>query len=273
MSGVANDLTFSVDEIFVYMDCPMKHHLQYQAKLKGSNKLVMSSKPEIYNECIQKTIFYFYTLLQKGSTPTLKQLYSKYFSLWNEANGTEEKDIFNRDPKEAAQRAKAEKEQYVHRGYETLQKFYASNAGIEQAILAVNHPYEIIIDGVCIKGTFGLIREVLSPDKERRLVEIVDFNMSKKKPNEFFLNHDLYSTFMHYAFVKTFKEYPDQFTAHYVNQSLQIPLVRTSKEYKRMLRVVESFVKGIQTIKPYPRQSFMCQTCPFLSECDNINFE
>lgn len=208
-----------------------------------------------------------------GKAPELKQLYSRYLKLWHQMSGTEEKDIFNRDPKEAGKRGKQAREQYILRGYETLKKFYESNMSVKQSILAVNYPYEIFVDGISIKGYFGLIREVQIPRRKRRIVEIVDFNLSKRKPNEFFLDHDMYSTFMHYAFVQTFKEFPDQFTMHYINQDTQVPLVRTSQEYHRMIRVVQSFSKSIQTIKPYPRQSFGCQSCPFLLECDNINFE
>lgn len=264
---------FSVDEVFTYLDCPLKHEFQYNMKLKGSEKIIMSSKPAIYNDCIKQTIYYFYTNLQAGRTPTLKQLYSKFLKTWQEATGQEEKDIFNRDPKEGAKRGQVEKEKFIIKGYEVLQTFYEANTKIDQAILAVNHPYEIFVNGISIKGNFSLIREVLTEDKQRRAVEVVDFNMSKKKPNEFFLDHDLYSTFMHYAFVQTFKQFPDRFTANYINLDTEIVLSRTATEYKRMLRVIESFAQSVQHVKPYPRQSFMCQSCPFLAECDNMIFE
>lgn len=251
----------------------MKHHFRYETNVPEPKAIELGQKNVIYNDCLRKTIFYYYTGLQQGKNPGLKALYNKFLSSWNKANDIKEEPYLERDPKEGAHRARWGNKNYISKGYEAIQNFYGLNRQKQQAIIAVNHPYNININGVHIKGTFDLIREVLAPNGQSRIIEVVNFQTSKKKPDGFFLDNDMYSTFMHFAFLDTFKKPPVRFVMHYLTLNQEMVIERGLKDYKRMRRVLEGFTTSVNTIKPYPRQSFECLTCPFQEYCINTQFD
>lgn len=272
MTDILNTV-YSIEEVFDYIDCPLRHHMKYEKKLPPAILKDTTAKSQIFKDCIKEAIFFYYARMQEKNPASIKELYNKYYTLWLARTNTIEANIFERSLSETQDKIHKERDKYVLNGYSLLQKFYNWNHKKKQSIIAVNHPYEVEIDGIKIKGRFELIREVERQDQPGRILEIVEFKTTKKKPEGFDLNHDLYSTFMHYAFLYTFKASPDKFIVNYLNQDKELEITRDANEYKRMLSVLKGFTNSVNTVAPYPKQNFQCNYCPFKEYCDNWKFD
>ncbi len=264
---------YSLEQVFDYLDCSLRYEMKYTKKLPPLGLLALDDKSSIYKDCIQETIYFYYIQHQQGHPPTLKKVYEKFYSLWLDRTQTHASvSILTRSLEEASDRGRKEKERYVTNGYKLLKSFYDDNATRQQAVIAVNHPYEITFDGIRIAGTFELIREVLAPNGKMRTIEAVSFRTSTRKPDDFQLRHDLYSTFMHYAFLQTFQTRPDRFSINYLGLNTELQLDKTNDDYKRMLAVLAGFAAAVEQVPPFPRQGLQCKFCPFQQYCDCYPF-
>ena len=262
--------TYTVEQILDYMDCSLCYHLKYEKKVELPKETFVQNKNLIYKECLEETMYFYYLQHQLGQPPTLKKVYDKFYTLWMERTDTLDKNsILTRPLEEAGKDARAERSKFVTKGYESLKHFYAENAKKKQAVLAVNHPFEIVLEGAIITGSFDLIREVMGKESKRREIEVVSFQTSKRKPDEETLKHDFALTVMHYAFYEMFKTQPDNFVLAYVNRNEEILIMRGMEEYKRMIAIIESFIYSVENIRPYPRPGAHLVYSPYKTHCDN----
>lgn len=264
--------SYDIREIFDYLHCPLMYEMKYARKLDDLSR-VDDQAGLIFTEAMHQTMYFYYSNLMQDRMPTLKQLYEKLTKVWND--GMEEQgrvDLFD-EPKDTTHRSKTRRDKYLLSGYEMLAVFYRKEKGKQQKIIAVNHPYRVVLGECVIEGKFELIREVLDSETGSRFIEVVDFRTTKKKPEGFFLRHDLFATFMHYAFEKTFDGRPDRFVLDFLGQDKEVSVARDEREYRRIQRVLEGVSKTIASIDPYPRQGFHCKQCAFQKYCDIWNFD
>lgn len=262
-----------MEQILDYMDCSLCYHLKYVQNISVPENVLTDNKNLIYQECVRETISYYYLEHQQGKPPALKAVYDKFYSLWMDKTNTRERNsIFTRELEEAGKHGREERSRYVTKGYEALKKFYGQNAKKKQAILAVNHPYEIVLDDITIAGQFDLIREVIGAKTKRREIEIVSFQFSTRKPDDDTLNRDLSLTAMDYAFRQMFQAAPDAFILNYINRSEELTIYRELNEYKRMFAIFEGFVASVDSVPPFPRPGAHKFYTPYKEICDNYRF-
>ena len=264
---------YTIHQILDYMDCSLCYHLKNVKKLEPPAGTLVEDKNILYQECIQEAIRYYYLEHQQGKPPALKAVYDKFYSLWMDKTDTRERNsIFTRTLEEGGKHGREERSRYVTKGYETLQKFYAQNARKKQAILAVNHLYEIILDDISLVGEFELIREVMGKQSKRREIEIVTFQTTTRKADDDMLKRDLTLTAMHYAFYETFQTMPDNFILNYINREEELFITRDANEYKRMFSILTGFVQSVNTVDPFPRPGAHRRFSPYKEYCDNYRF-
>lgn len=262
-----------MEQILDYMDCSLCYNLKYVQNIPVPENVLTDNKNLIYQECVRETISYYYLEHQQGKPPALKAVYDKFYSLWMDKTNTRDRNsIFTRELEEAGKHGREERSRYVTKGYETLKKFYGQNAKKKQAVLAVNHPYEIVLDDITIVGQFDLIREVIGEKSKRREIEIVSFQLSTRKPDDDTLNRDLSLTAMDYAFRQMFQAAPDAFILNYINRSEELTIYRELNEYKRMFAIFEGFVASVDSVPPFPRPGAHKFYTPYKEFCDNYRF-
>lgn len=255
-----------ITEVFDYLLCPLKHDFKHAQGMEETDSNAVQGIA--YKESLHQTLYYYYTSLQSGRVPTLKQMYEKFSKLWHEKSDLKMEGVFVDDLAQSTRTARIRKEKYLHQGYELIRKFYKDNEKMEQFVIAVNHDYRIAIGDVVIKGKFELIRERVDKKRQTRFIEVVDFRTSLKKPEGFFLRNDLHATFMHYAFASTFKSKPDAFILEYLGAGEKIHFARDERDYRRMMATLGAVTGGIEREEVYPRQGFHCKQCPFMDACE-----
>lgn len=254
------------------MDCSLCYHLKYVEKVTPAAALVIDDKNQIYQECMQEAIAYYYSGHMEKNPPTLKQMYDKFYTRWLEkTDNVGRNSILTRRLEDAGRHKREENSRYVQRGYDGIQKFYRQNAQLPQSILAINHPFEVVFDEVIITGEFPVVREVMGSDKRRR-IQVVNFPLSTRKPDEDVLQRDLSLTMMALGFRHTFQADPDELLLHYINRDELIPIRRSANDYSRLLSVLEAFLQSVDTVKPFPRPGGHRGYSPYKEYCDNYRF-
>lgn len=260
----------TIEQVFDYLRCPLQYHIKHERELHVEKP---DGKQNIaFKESFHQTVYYYYNHLQTGAAPSLKQLYEKFAKLWHEKSDIEMEGVFVTDLAQSTRDARIRKEKYLHKGYQLIKQFYTETSKKEFFPIAVDHEYRISFGNIIVVGKFELIRERVDKDSQSRFIEVVDFRTGLKKPEGFFLRHDLHATFMHYAFAATFKKEPDAFILDYVGANKEIVFERNENDYKRMLSVLKGVANGVDGGDIYPRHGYHCKQCPFQDICDRWTF-
>ena len=265
-------MELTVDELYSYLQCPLKYRFSHIEKLPDKSDYKNS---QLFSTGIHKVITWFYYQVQNGTMPTVRQLRDKWASYYYE--------IFEGDKRTKenflAPRTRIDNQritQLLNRGYETIYAFYAENKDDPGIPIAVNYPFRIAFDdNLIIKSEFELIREKVDKKLQTRFIEIVDFKTNgytKDSTDGFFLRHDLRATLMYYAFQQQFKSTPDRFVFDYIGTPHTIMLQRNENEINRLKSVLKGVSNGIKNEDFYPRQSFSCKTCSMREYCDRLKF-
>lgn len=264
-------LELTMDDVYTYMECPLKYRLKNIDKIPSGDEYKTSI---LYSKGIHQTISFFYYEVMQGRLPTIREMGDKwssyYYSIFKEDARTKDNFLLGRTGTDH-QRT----EQILNRGMETIYAFYSENKKNPGVPIAVNYPFRIAIsDDLILKGEFELIREITDKDN-KRYVEIVDFKTSRNKTDAssgFFLRHDLRATAMFLAFQQQFNSSPDRFVFDYVGTDSQFSLYRDQNEINRLRSALKGIRNGIIQEDFYPRQSFMCKSCPMMNYCDRLQF-
>lgn len=263
-------MELTMDDIYTFIQCPLKYKLEKIDNIPNSDEY---KSGVLFSKGIHQVISYFYNEIMQGRIPSLVQMRDKwasyYYSIFEEDKRTKKNFLFGRTGNDI-QRT----EQILNRGYEAIYAFYAENKDNPGVPIAVNYPFRIAIsENLILKGEFELIREREVDGK--KYIEIVDFKTARNKSNvssDFFIRHDLKATSMFYAFQKQFNSSPDRFIFDYVGTDKQYSLYRDKNEINRLKSVLKGVKNGILHEDFYPRQSFMCKSCPMLDYCDRLQF-
>lgn len=270
MKEIEQRRTYDIQEILDYTECSLCHHLKYIQNRRPSNSFLADNPNIVYQEAVLETMRYYYINHQQGKPPELKALFDKYYTLWLEKTGTQDDgSILTRKLEHATKHEREKRSKYITIGYDTLRAFYEHNARTPQAILGVHHPYTIELKSMLVSGYFDVIREVEGKKKGERDIEVVSFQLSKKKPDVSAISKDLKLTAMFFGFEQLFEVKPDKFTLYYVNRNEEIPVFRSIEEYKRMLSILDGVQHAIEHVPPYPRPGAHRFDSPYKELCDN----
>lgn len=266
---------YSLKEFLSYMNCPLQHDFIYNKKILNNENIMGNTdmKGKAYKDALATTISYYYSQRMAEETILLKGLYSKFQKTFYDLVGYEgEKNPFDRDISETRHLVQMDKKKYINKGWEAIKKFYDDAEKEQQVIIAHNYPFKIPFGNIYITGNIDLIREVKDEYSPNRFVEVVSYSPSQRLPDEFTINHDLYITFMYYAFNYIFKNPPDRFVMSYISLKKELIVYRTKKEYNRLFASIKYFEEDINKKELYPRQGINCNICPVKEYCDKYYF-
>lgn len=259
-------MELSLDQIQTYLHCPAEYMFKYEKNIPAEDPT--NTK---YKKAIHKTVNYFYFSALGGFVPSAKQMKDKWATIWREASEgpiDASKLLFQSKRREEASRT----DKQIIQGYEMIHNFYHFNKDSVGIPIAVDHEFRVPIGGVTVTGTFELIRESLDKTSPNRFIEIVDFKTGSEPTDMFLVNNDLNLTVMSYAFRNLFKAKEDRLTYSYLKTGKEIYTSRNERDYDRMKATVLGVAEGIANKRFYPRQTFMCKSCPFKDVCNIAKF-
>lgn len=261
-------MELTLEQIHTYLQCPAAYQFKYEHGIEAE-------EPESvkYKRAVHKTVNFMYFSVLGGRMPTAKQMKDKWATIWQqEKEGgidlTEHllRERITNSPKQG----KGDK--HIIQGYEMIHNFYHYNKDNIGVPIAVDHEFRVPIAGITIRGNFELIRETVDKSSPNRFIEIVDFKTGNEATDMFLVKNDFNLTVMSYAFRNLFQATEDRLTYSYLKTGKEIYTERGEKDFDRMKAVIEGVAEGIANKRFYPRQTFMCKSCPFRDTCDIARF-
>jgi hypothetical protein len=243
------------------MECPMKYHLVFDHKVPYHQPI-----REKFNECMRKTILFFYYSLLNENQITQEKLKQKWGQLWFTYISPEgmalrnERVILSNTPADAVRKLELE-------GASMVINFYRQNQTKRVLPIAVDYSYRIPIGNHVLVDSLELIRQV--KDGEKDVVEVVDFKTSEYKPDIFMTTHDLKLTMQVYAYRRLFKMKEQRILYHFLKGGKEIYSYRDDDEMKRFEMTVIAVANAIEKKLFYPNYSYLCNSCTLRMECDN----
>lgn len=263
---------YSVEQLLDYMDCPLCYHIKHVEGRRPPEHVAYQQKNRIFKEAMQETIAFYYRKHLERNPPTLKQLYDKFYQAWLlKTNTVGEESIFTRKVEDAVKKEREDTSRYVTRGYQNLRLFYQQNSEIKQSIIAIHHPYELVMGDAIITGTIPLIREVASK-YNKRTIELGSFSLSYKKPAIENLITDIRYTIAAFAYQNVMKSTPDRVYVNHLMSGEDFPLVYGANDYKRLLAIIEGFTQSVGRVTPHPRPGGHLIKNDYQLLCDNYYY-
>ena len=259
-------MELTLDQIHTYLHCPAEYRFKYEMGIPMDDHVSVK-----YKKAIHRTINYLYFSVLGGRMPTSKQMKDKWATLWAEETAAipELSEFLLRErPRQSAPKV----DKHITQGFELIHNFYHYNKDNIGIPIAVDHEFRVPVGGVTIKGNFELIKETIDKSNSNRFIEIVDFKTGNEATDMFLVNNDLNLSLMSYAFRNLFQGEEDRLTLNYIKSGKEIYTSRTEKDFDRMKAIIEGVAEGIANKRFYPRQSFMCKSCPFKEVCNLAPF-
>lgn len=266
-------MEITVDQILTYLECPMKYKMKYVYGIKEEKDLKIE-----FRKALHQITFFYYTSLLNGNMPTMKIMKNKWSHIWSAAFDEVGKvEDFLLKPrrysgKGMAIRSEAKEAKFNRDGFEMIHNFYMNHTEKKFVPILINQDYRFSFDDITVIGNFELIREILDIESGSRFIDIVDIKTSSSTMSSFLLENDLRSTMASYAFREVFKGKEDRICFHYMKNGEETFTRRSEKDFNRMKAIVKDVVKCIQQEVFYPRQTFLCSSCPFEKECSSLKF-
>lgn len=257
-----------VNELHTYLHCPLKYQLEHVHKLDKETE-----KSVVFKKAVHKTISSFYFSLMGGIVLTPKQMKDKWATIWGEIqDGKKSVGDILLTPKQHNGTKRAP-DKYNLQGFEMVHNFHHYNKDNPGTPIAVDLEYRVPIGGVTLVGKFELIREKVDKNAGTRFIEIVDFKTGNDSTTDpFSVRHDINLTIASYAFRNLFQSEEDRLLYHYLKTGREMYTSRDENDFKRLEAIVTGVARGIAGEQFYPRQTFMCKSCPFMYACDRVQF-
>lgn len=261
----------TIQQIYDYMNCPYRYKLKYIDKIEGKE-----SKKTMYSKAIHKSIYFYYYTLMNNRRPSGNEMKNKWSNMWKEAKegGIDvTKFLLEERPPigVTGERYRDRADKYSIQGYEAIHLFQTKIKDENIIPIAVDYPYRVIIEGIPLVGNFEVVQEKVE-ESGKRFMEIIDFKTSTSAPSNFDLHHDLSITASSYAFRTLFKKEEDRNSFYYAKTGTHYYTKRNELEYERLKKVVYDVANQIAREQFYPRQSFMCNSCPLMDVCNKTIF-
>lgn len=265
-------MEITLDKIHTYLECPLKYEFEHVKDIESDK-----TKNHLFKEAVHKTISFFFFTAMSGYIPSLAQMKDKWANTWEEAsNPRSVLDEILSTRLSMGKKAKGHRDPHADKyrmlGFEMIYNFYNFNKDNPGNIIGVDLPYRVALDDVIITGKFELIREIIDVSDGKRYIEIVDFKTNADNIDPFLVKHDFNLSLASYAFRELFQSKEDRVKYHYLKTGRDIIIQKQDSDYERMKAIIHGVKQGIQNELYYPRQSFMCKSCPMKEMCDRVRF-
>lgn len=231
-------MNITEQQFFDYIKCPALYDLKYNHNIEINE---IPTIPQI----LEKVAKYFYmSLLNNKKPPTLDQLNKKFESL------TQPYMSYINNNK------------YVEACFQ-IRNFYNWACSNKVVVIDPSARYTIAHKGDILEG----IMNPIAINKNQQF-EFLIANFSTKKPDQFDIDKKLKYSIDMYAYNQSSKDSSIIATnIHHIKSGTSYTTTRNSIDYQRLISSFEGVVKGIEANAFYPRESNMCNQCPYKHYC------
>lgn len=235
----------SIKDLYDFKTCSVRYRLTEIGQVTTK-----APKDEI-RDVFTSLLRYYYLQKEDGYEVTYKEMKEKLSQLLYNTKG-----FSVLEPK-----SKPRREQEL-KVFKLLNTFFEHEEKVEQKIISVFTEFRMPFSPeFVIKDEIPLIRVV---DNE---IELVVFKTGRNYINTFWLETDIAISLYAMAYQSLFKKPIDRICIYHIPSASIYYTHRKTKHYKRFMRSVRVMEKVVKEGAYYPRESYMCDTCPARIAC------
>lgn len=224
------------NQLYAYMDCPIRYSIEYQSSLPVSEPVTMS-------RLLTKVSNAFLLELMDGNVRSTSWIKKKWDILCRKY------PLYLND-------------QRVVAGISQLINMFEYCKRHQIQIIDIGSPYELIFPSIIVQGKLG---PVMTHNNKFELL-VFDFN-TKKIPDQSMLDLNLRYTMHYYAFRTLYQRELQGIRIVHVKTGNEFFSRRSNIDFNRMKIVTENIVSGIRQKIYYPRENILCDICTTKDLC------
>lgn len=233
-------MRLSYSSINTYETCPAKYRYQYETKLPTRPSPALS-----FGDSLHQALHRFHNR-PVPVAPGLAELYETLEAVWvsdGYADGSEERT-------------------YYDHAMQVLEMYHAENAPNYVIPAALEHRFQIEVEGVTISGVI---------DRMDRLpgggYEIIDYKTNRKLPPLSRIHDDLQLSIYHLAAKEVWGIEPERLTLYFLLPGQRLTTSRTSSDIDQLRRRIGTVAERIGAGMFEPRENPLCGWCDFQAMC------
>ena len=230
-------LHLTEDELLDYIKCPNLFYFKYRTKIPSVEKKTLG-------KLVREVINYYYMKLLDGRAPNIESIKRKWDSLCDA-----DKDALSG--------------RQILEGYGLLKLFDKYCREKKLIVADFSSSYEIVFPGsIIVTGSIGAITLI------GKKLELFVVETGSKHPEQRLLDMSIRNTIKCLAASRTFKGYElNCVNVLHLKSLTENRTYRSSIQYSRLEKAVQSIGRAIKEEIYYPRESFECARCPYKNFC------
>ncbi|MFA6295999.1 MAG: UvrD-helicase domain-containing protein [Patescibacteria group bacterium] len=234
---------FSYTQLKAFETCPHQYRFRHIIGLPSSG-----ASSQSYGKTMHAVLQNFFADLQKGKSPTEKDLLSYYDSFWI--------DDFYQDKKHEQKR--------FEEGKKALQEFYKINNKNLKAPLFLEKGFNLRIKDTCLKGQIDRIDKL-----DDGTVEIVDYKTGKLPKNEKEVEKNEQLLIYSYACQKVLNLKPSKLSLYFIDQNKKYSAKQNSIKEEKIIQKVQELIAKIKESEFIAKPGFACKFCDYKDICEH----
>jgi hypothetical protein len=236
----------NVDEIGLYMDCPMMFHLKKECEIPNQEYSTIDQK---YITELKKVIYFFFNMLVSDTPTSLYHLKKEWEKVWVKRR-TKKEVLVPTNNKAIGWNKKKERD-----GLDVIIKMFDYFNELKFDIVATDTEYVLSYNkGKTISGILPLI--IVQNEKTK----IIDFRFSNE---DFSIKNDIKLTAMSAAYRKYFNDKEESVCIYLLDKGKLIESKRDIEDYKILIRNCKEIDKSIKKNITIRNIGKRCEECQF----------
>lgn len=198
-----------------------------------------------FGSSLHATLAHFYSA-QVPDPPSLEELLAHLPNVW-------EKDGY-KDEKEESQ--------YIDHAKEVLINFYHANVSSFQIPTAIEHKFQIELDGCTLSGIIDRMDKLQDGS-----YEIIDYKTARRLPPQARVNSDLQLSIYYLAAQEIWQVNPSKLTLYFLIPNQRMTTTRTDQDVERTKATISQVLGRIEQEKFDPQENALCPWCDFQNLC------
>jgi putative RecB family exonuclease len=233
-------MRLSYSSISTYENCPAKYRFQYESKLPTKPSPALS-----FGDSLHQTLHRFHNR-PVPVAPGLAELNEMLESVWvpeGYADASEEAT-------------------YLAHAFQVLEQYHAENAPNYVIPAALEHRFQIEIEGVTVSGVIDRMDRIPGGG-----YEIIDYKTNRKLPPLSRINDDLQLSIYYLAAKEVWGIEPERLTLYFLLPGQRLTTTRTEADTDQLRRRIATVAERIEAERFEPNENPLCGWCDFQQVC------